>query len=255
MTDSPRKKSPRAPSLPLGEAIDRALQIYEKERRHAAPIDAVAQHIGYKSASNGAALAAFATLRYYGLIDRPKEGMLAITKDVETYKFAPDEKIRRDLIRKWLLTPPLFAELLDDYKDGLPSDANVKFALIQRGFNDKAADSALTVFRKSVDYANHYADRELESPDEYVIQESEPGVVGDATKIRPDATTVAAPRPQPESAIATSLTGVDRIPVRLAGGRRAWIEVPTPFYAVDKQRLKAQIDLLLVDDEEKFADS
>ena len=42
----------------------------------------------------------------------------------------------------------------------------------------------------------------------------------------------------------------DRIPVRLSAGRKAWLEIPTPLYAADKARLKAQIDLLLAEDEE-----
>ena len=43
---------------------------------------------------------------------------------------------------------------------------------------------------------------------------------------------------------------IDQIPVRLSGGRRAWLVVPIPFYTADKSRLKAQIDLLLAEDEE-----
>jgi hypothetical protein len=43
--------------------------------------------------------------------------------------------------------------------------------------------------------------------------------------------------------------GTDSIPVRLSGGRKAWLAIPTPFYADDKLRLKAQIDLLLAQDE------
>jgi hypothetical protein len=180
--------------------------------------------------------------------------MLAITKDVETYKFAPDEKIRRELVIKWLLNPPLFAELLDEYKDGLPSDANVKFALIQRGFSDKTADSALTVFRRSIDYANYYEAQELASHNENVTQDSKPDDVEVETLVRPDAMPIATPSPQPAATTASSPTDVDRIPIRLSGGRRAWIEVPTPFYAADKKRLKAQIDLLLADDGEELTD-
>jgi hypothetical protein len=41
----------------------------------------------------------------------------------------------------------------------------------------------------------------------------------------------------------------DRIPIRLTGGRRAYVEVPTPLYESDKLRLKAQIDLLLADED------
>jgi hypothetical protein len=45
-------------------------------------------------------------------------------------------------------------------------------------------------------------------------------------------------------------SGHDRIPVRLAGGRRAWLLIPHEFREADKTRLKAQIDLLLTEDEE-----
>jgi hypothetical protein len=45
MNDVLRKKSPRAPSLPLDESVERALKIYDKERRHAAPTDVIAQNI------------------------------------------------------------------------------------------------------------------------------------------------------------------------------------------------------------------
>ena len=48
---------------------------------------------------------------------------------------------------------------------------------------------------------------------------------------------------------------LDRIPVRLPGGRRAWLSIPTPFYAADKERLKAQIDLLLTEEDETEDDS
>ena len=42
----------------------------------------------------------------------------------------------------------------------------------------------------------------------------------------------------------------DRIPVRLDSKRRAWLEIPAPFYEKDKMRLKAQIDLLITDDDD-----
>jgi hypothetical protein len=42
----------------------------------------------------------------------------------------------------------------------------------------------------------------------------------------------------------------DKIPVRLSGGRRAWLFIPDPFLQADKQRLKAQIDLILAQDDE-----
>jgi hypothetical protein len=42
--------------------------------------------------------------------------------------------------------------------------------------------------------------------------------------------------------------------MRAKGARRAWLIIPTPFFVADKQRLKAQIDLLLTEDEENVDD-
>jgi hypothetical protein len=50
-------------------------------------------------------------------------------------------------------------------------------------------------------------------------------------------------------------SGIDRIPIRLAGGRRAWIEIPSPFFSADRERLKKHIDLLLTDDEDDGFDA
>jgi hypothetical protein len=259
MSEIPRKKSPRAPSFAIDDAIDRALRIYDKERRHPAPVDVIAKHLGYKSATNGAAMTAFATLRYYGLVERPREGMLAVSKELESYKFAPEERMRQEFVLKWLKTPSLFAELIEQYKGGLPSDATIKFDLIQRGFNDKSADAALTVFRRSLDYANYYEQQDVYNPH---VEESADNVdeaaevsdahesdsVGNRVLTSHNKNWLSALNQPAQSA------GVDRIPIRLGGGRRAWIEVPTPFYPADKERLKAQIDLLLTDDEEEKPD-
>jgi hypothetical protein len=53
---------------------------------------------------------------------------------------------------------------------------------------------------------------------------------------------------QPTISIPFSNDEVDRIPVRLSKGRKAWLIIPTPFYEADKARLKAQIDFLLTEE-------
>lgn len=241
-----RKKSPRAPSMPLQEAIERTIKIYEKERRHPAPIDVIAQDIGYKSANNGAALSAIASLRYYGLLDRPQEGVLAVVKEVEDYKFSPDDQLRHKLIIGWLRTPPLFTELLDKYQGGLPSDANIKFDLVQREFNPETADACVSVFRQSVEFANYF-----ENTGAALALGSENVSPAPEALVRPSVESSSIPGlSSQETESPVTLANSDRIPVRLRNGRRAWIEIPSPFYASDKIRLKAQIDLILSDDEE-----
>lgn len=246
MVASPRKKSPRAPSIALDEALDRVLKAYDKERLHAAPAEVVAQNLGYKSANNGTALSALASLRYFGLLKRPSEGFLAVTSEVEAYKFAPDDKQRRSVLMNFLKAPPLYAELLEKYQSGLPSDPNLKFELIQRGFIPQAANVALIAFRKSVEFVGYFGGERVAIPSHEETESSDEMAPSASSTVRNEQPTISA------SMIQTEMVDeqVDRIPVRLPGGRRAWLLIPTPFFAADKIRLKAQIDLLLTHDEE-----
>lgn len=240
--------------MSLEEAIDRVQRVYDRDRLHAAPTDVVAQHLGYKGANNGTALAALASVRYFGLVDRPREGFLAVTKDFEHFKFAPDDRQRRELMTGFLRKPSLYAELLEKYASGLPSDANLRFELIQRGFSPVAAEAALVAFRRSVDYVDYFAqdDTTIVSPvegvDEAEVVESPTGDYKAAQRALLASSVSAADSFGPRVDVSEDL---DRIPVRLPGGRRAWLFIPSPFFSGDKARLKAQIDLLLTADEEE----
>jgi hypothetical protein len=211
----------------------------------------VANHLGYKDTNNGAALSMLATLGYYGLTERPKDGYLNVSKDVETYKHTPSESTKTEIARRWLKTPQIFLELLEKYSAGLPSDATIKFDLIERGFKPQSADICLSAFRRSVDFAKFFEN--IIEPDILLENDDSEGI-----QPQPFGTTAQAPVSQALQHSHHSPTSnailMDRIPVRLPGGRRAWIEVPTPFFTADKERLKAQIELLLVDDEERATD-
>jgi len=236
----------------LDEAIERAIRVYEKERRHSAPADVVAQNIGYKNANNGAALSVLASLRYYGLLERPQEGLLAVSKDVEAYQFAPSETVRHEVLIRWLKNPQVFSDLLKKYEDGLPSDATLRFDLIQRGFNPVAAESVIAVFKRSVVFAKYYEMRSTEhSAAQLVDAVSDSGAAKlTHSEQRPDISEARGGTPDESVSVDAQSPDLDRIPVRLSGGRRAWLVIPTPFFAADKQRLKAQIDFLLTEDDE-----
>lgn len=246
-----RKKSPRAPTTPLDEAIERVMKAYDKERLHPAPTDVVAQNLGYKGASSGSALAAMASLRYYGLLERPSDGLLAVTKDVEALKFAPEESLKRSLILGFLRRPALFAELLEKFSTGLPSDANLKYELIQRGFLPTTASEVVTVFRRSVEFARYFDNGGADNSGENDPSEQEPAPSQLTSEARESANLAVAQLSTPEI---PEESQYDRIPVRLKGARRAWLVIPTPFFSADKRRLKAQIDLLLTEDEEEADD-
>jgi hypothetical protein len=241
MQDQLRKKSPRAPLIALEQAIERALNVYDQERLHAAPVDAVAQALGYKNANNGAALAAFASLRYFGLLQRPQDGFLAVSKAIETYKYAPDEQMKKQILLEFLKTPPLYHEMLEKYSVGLPSTATLKYELIQKGFLPQAVDAVLSAFLQSVAFTRYFESHN---------GESEQLIVPASNK---ELTIIEEPeKPQkPEATIKLdAIGGGDQIPIRLSGGRKAWIVIPAPFYESDKARIKAQIDVLFADRDE-----
>lgn len=248
-TVEPRKKSPRAPSIPLDEAIEKALRVYEKERLHPSPTDVVAQHMGYKDANNGRALGALASLRYYGLVERHGNGLLSVTKDVENYKFAPNDEMSRAYLQRFLASPPLFAELLDRYSSGLPSDGNLRYELIQRDFLPSTAESLVGIFRRSTEFAKAFAQQPTDEPGPPATEEDEDTEIAASTvQSLPNVNSRAQPQMDER---ANEGSGHDRIPVRLSGGRRAWLLIPHEFRDADKARLKAQIDLLLTEDEEE----
>lgn len=250
-----RKKSPRAPSVALDDAIEKTAKAYARDRLHAAPTDVVAQHLGYKSANNGAALQALASLRYYGLMERPSEGMMAVSKSYESYQYAPDDELRRRLSVRWLETPPVFAELLTKYANGLPSDATLRHELItERGFIPSAAETLIAVLKRSVDFVGYF-DHEQNQVEESdaALSEEDAHVVPPSLAPPEGRTQPSLPATRQQATEPLSIHGagdLDQIPIRLSGGRRVWLVVPTPFFEADKARIKAHVDLLLTDDEE-----
>ena len=241
MESQSRKRSPRAPSIALEQALERALCVYDQERLHVAPIDAVAQALGYKNASNGSAGATIASLRYFGLLERPRDGFLSVSKAVETYKYAPDDEMKKQIVLEFLKTPPLYQELLAKYSVGLPSAATLKYELIQKGFLPQAVDAILSAFIQSASFAGYFEVSVTDAP-----IESSPTPSAKELPTNIDETYQKIPQNIPKLS-PNSIGELDQIPIRLSGGRKAWLAIPTPFYESDKERIKAQIDVLFAD--------
>ena len=249
-------RSPRAPSFTLEESLQNAITLYEANGKHAIPADVAAKALGYSGANNGSAARALASLKNFGLIVSNNKGDVAASPDVEAYRYAPDDEHRQNLLIQWLRSPKVYSELLDEYHDRLPSDQVIRYRLIKMGFLPTSAEEFLKNFHASVDYASYYSAR----------SEKNAASSGESQMITTPVTSIqlppvaqasaspASPLPTPstpEKVASDAMThGVDRIPVRLSKGRRAWIEVPTPLYEADKVILKSQIDLILTDDED-----
>lgn len=245
MSQLQRKRSPQAPSTSLEDALNKVLKVYDKERRHEVPVEVAAIDMGYKSSKSGTAIQALASIRYFGLMHRTKVGLLSVSADVEKYKFTPDPELKQRLLTSWLRAPQIFAELLDKFSESLPSDATIKYELIQMGFNPSGADDFISIFKKSVEFVRYYEQISASNISEEDTPLIDDDLVEDITK----------PTELPAPHVVSKLTtvnidiGTDRVPIRLAGGRKAFLEIPTPFYEADKTRIINQINLILTDED------
>lgn len=264
-------RSPNYPMLPLDWAIEAGLKLLDKEGLHAVIPDIIASNLGYKDASNGKAKRVLGNLKAFGILQKATGTKLSVAPDVRKFKLTPNDSDKAIFVGHWLKKPLLYSRLLDKYGDNLPSDKALIFELVdEHNFMESSAKAAIEVFRASLTYAARFAgalqvtgegggeddfDDEIESGEEdFPAAESsqvspqfvQPSVLPSPPLSRQHAVVI----PQVVQAQQSVKEGV-RYPIRLAGGRMAWIEVPDPFYEADKARLKAQLEIIGTVDEDK----
>lgn len=209
----------------------------------------MAQHLGYANLNNGRALATLASLRYFGLLESTGEDQVALTPALAQYLLA-SEPARQALRRQWLRQPAVFASLLDQFPQELPSDSVLHLALIQRGFQPSSAQNCAAVLRQSVAFAEAIppsSGQETPLPPPMLpVAPSPAETSSEASAAAPAAAISPFAIPAPDLSQAA-----DCIPVRLSGGRKAWLLIPALFREADKARLKAQIDLLLTTEQDE----
>lgn len=153
-----RQRSPSYPGVDLETALERAAVLRTKEGRNFAAVNAVVQHWGYgiKSSTGYIVLAA---LKKFGLLEEQGSGdarrvrltNLAQKILLDDRQDSPD---RLRLIQEAALTPPIHAELWQEFDGSMPSDTNLRYNLrMQRGFSDAAVGEFIDEFRSTIAFA------------------------------------------------------------------------------------------------------
>lgn len=252
------KRGPNFPKNPLSWAIEKGLVVYETEGMHSFPAESLARSLGYNGAKNGAAIRAIANLSVYKVIERESKGMYRVSEKLRDYKLVEDKKVKLEILSGWLNAPKVFSALLDKFSPlDLPSDNTLIYELVAiHGFKEDVAKIVLKSFKDSVNFvAETGGFKDLEAAIDLDYDESNP-------ENNPQAIADTPPQPQRaggiiNSAIAAStscqqdIIGI-RIPILLAGGRKAFIELPEEFYEKDKIKLKAHLELMTTLDEEGY---
>lgn len=153
-----KQRSPRAPSIDLEAALERARVLYQEEGANAAPVDTVLRHWGYNS-RNGRSLTLLASVKQYGLIEDEGAGdkrRVRLTPQALKIIRDPREKSpeRDAAIQQLALVPKVHQRVLAAFPEGLPSDDTLQWHLIEEEkFTDTGAREFVNQFRRTIDFA------------------------------------------------------------------------------------------------------
>jgi hypothetical protein len=150
-------RSPNYPAIPLGPALDAVRPALRNENRNKMSRAVLARHLGYTSL-NGRALGKIGAVRAYGLLEGSGDE-LRISDDALTALTAPaDSPDRQAALARLAQKPSLFQELRKDFPDTLPSEANLEYSLVKRGFTQMAAEKAAKSFLATMRLASGVTD-------------------------------------------------------------------------------------------------
>lgn len=158
---SNRVRSPAYPSVPLGEAIERARALYEREKRALVPLSVAMGHWGYgESSSAGARM--IAALKQFGLLeDMGSGGARKVRLTDLAIRILLDQRQdqRAAAVQEAALRPKLYSDLWTRYEGHMPSDENLKsYLMIERNFNDGSVSSVVSDYRTTIEYAGLLSD-------------------------------------------------------------------------------------------------
>ncbi len=145
-----RVRSPSFPFISLPEALHRARELYDAERRNLVQPDLAVSHWGYSPKSSGGKQT-LAALRAYGFLEDVK-GELRLTDRAQHILIRePGTAGRNDLLRQAALSPPVFDRLWERYGADLPSDKSLKsYLLLEMKFNEGSVEELLRSYRETL---------------------------------------------------------------------------------------------------------
>jgi len=145
-----KHKSPNYPRLAFDVALDKTSMIYRHQHNHSASTEAIAEALGYRSATNGTSKAVMAALKYYGLLEPSGDGLRVSEDGIRTFELPKGDPERTQALSRMIFAPPVFADLRSKFGNQLPQ--NLRHALITQGYAPKAADEIIRVYRGNLDF-------------------------------------------------------------------------------------------------------
>ena len=220
-------RSPNYPGISLRAAVERAQALYKVENRHAAPVRAVMAVWGYSNPSGGNAGVTLAALKKFGLIVDEKSAGQRVVRLSQLALEIILNPYNEDAIKQAALNPPLHREMWEKYGLDLPSDKNLRWQLIQRGFTEAGADEFIKEYRDTITFARLTKVPVTVEPDEDDDSEQAEAPPWTVTPVKVSGPVrrgweTATPEP-------TAPVHGMRMPFRLAGGEVVYLEGDFPI--------------------------
>jgi hypothetical protein len=150
MSDLKRVRSPNYPAISLPDAIEATKKLSAKMGRNAGPKEAIAKILGY-SGLNGASMSAISALVKYGLLEKSGEDLKLAERTMKLIA-AQSPQEHTEAMFAAAHAPVLFAELIEQYPNGLPGDEIIRAYLKRKGFADSALPQVIQSFRETMEF-------------------------------------------------------------------------------------------------------
>ncbi len=217
-----KRRSPNYPSIDLNKAVERTKLLYRAyEQGEFNQVDA-AKAWGYKS-DNGLSRSAFGALRQYGLVAQKKgsNGRLTARGLTIALREATSAEYRQAL-RDAALEPPLFKEVFSEGKATAATDALLQHLVMTKGFTRDGASRFIEVLNATRSLAD------VGDPGQPEHGKADAGDQGELSEYGGgESTPTAQGQPRASDSEATPQgPRRTRVPLRLAGGFEAAIELP-----------------------------
>lgn len=154
-------RSPAYPGIDLKKAMEQAKALHTAEGKYAVPMPSAFAAWGYGIKSSGGRETR-AALKYYGLIVVEGDNETGKVKLTDKALRAllderEDQTEKKALIREFATTPTIHQRLMEQFPDGLKSDATVRhFLMFDEGYNEKGASEIISEFKVTAAYAGLY---------------------------------------------------------------------------------------------------
>ena len=143
-----KSRSPKYPSMGLSEAIERAGELYNREKKTPVSSELVAKAWGYNPSSSPVRTK-IGVLRQYGLLEGVKDVLRVSDLAIAILVHPEESEEREDALAEAALSPVLFQDIRTNKPDA-SDEALAAYLITKKSFNEDAAKLCVTAFRDTM---------------------------------------------------------------------------------------------------------